>query len=117
MFVAAVLPVLGLTKFDFQHHSTVADRYVYLAMLGPALLLAFAVRKGGRTPVVIAGLLLLMLAVRSHVQSYAWKNGESIFHATLAMNADSLIANRGLGLIALSRGRRAEAEDTIVPDD
>ena len=110
VFVAAVLPVLGLTKFDFQHHSTVADRYVYLAMLGPALLLAFALRQGERTALMIGGVLLLMLGVRSHVQSYAWKNGESIFHATLAMNRDSLIAHRGLGLMALSSGRRADAE-------
>jgi tetratricopeptide (TPR) repeat protein len=115
VFVAAVLPVLGLTKFDFQHHSTVADRYVYLGMLGPALLLAFALRQGQRTALVIGGVvLLLILAVRSHVQSYAWKNGESIFHATLTMNRDSLIANRGLGLMALSRGRRADAEAHFV---
>ena len=123
ILVAAVLPVLGLTKFDFQHHSTVADRYVYLAMLGPALLLAFALRTGQRTALVVGGVVLLMFAVRSHVQSYAWKNGESIFHATLAKNPDSLIANRGLGLIALSSGRRTEAEEHFVrtlrshPDD
>lgn len=29
-------PMLGLMSFDFQQQSTVADRYMYLAMLGPA---------------------------------------------------------------------------------
>ncbi len=110
VFAASVLPVLGLVKFDFQHHSTVADRYVYLGMLGPALLLACAVHNGGRSTAVICGVLLLLLAARSHVQSYAWKNGESIFHATLATNPTSLIAHRGLGVIAMSAGRNADAE-------
>ena len=123
VLAAALLPVLGLTKFDFQHHSTVADRYVYLGMLGPALLLAFAVSNGGRTTAIVCGVLLVLLAARSHAQSYAWKNGESIFEATLETNRNSLIATRGLGLIALSEGRRADAEALFAatlrahPDD
>jgi tetratricopeptide (TPR) repeat protein len=100
IFVAAVLPVLGLTKFDFQHHSTVADRYVYLAMLGPALLVAMAVARGGRTAATVCAFLLMIFAMLSHVQARAWVNGESIYHKTLAANPDSLIANRGLGLLA-----------------
>lgn len=46
LFVVPLLPVLGLTPFVFQNQSTVADRYAYLAMLGPALAVADAV---GRT--------------------------------------------------------------------
>ena len=37
LFLAPLLPVLGFVPFAFQHISTVADRYTYLAMLGPAL--------------------------------------------------------------------------------
>jgi protein O-mannosyl-transferase len=123
IMAASLLPVLGLTKFDFQHHSTVADRYIYLGMLGPALLLAFAVSNGGRTTAIMCGVLLVLLAARSHAQSYAWKNGESIYNATLETNPNSLIATRGLGLIALSDGRRADAEALFAatlrahPDD
>ena len=43
VFVVGVFPVLGLTPFAFQRFSDVADRYVYLAMLGPALAVAAAV--------------------------------------------------------------------------
>ena len=107
---ASLLPVLGLTKFDFQHHSTVADRYVYLGMLGPAVLLAFATREGSRNTAAVCGVILLLLAMRGHAQSRSWKDGTSIFKATLSMNPKSLIANRGLALIALSEGRRADAE-------
>ncbi|MGB7156474.1 MAG: tetratricopeptide repeat protein [Tepidisphaeraceae bacterium] len=120
IFVACLLPVLGLTKFDFQHHSTVADRYAYLAMLGPALILAFAVRNGGRNAAVVVGALLFALAVRSHVQTHAWRDGRSIYQSTLATNPGSLIANRGLGLLA---GRSPDAERYFLraletkPDD
>ena len=40
LFLAGVAPVLGVVPFVFQNMSTVADRFVYVAMLGPALWLA-----------------------------------------------------------------------------
>jgi cytochrome c-type biogenesis protein CcmH/NrfG len=100
IFVAAVLPVLGLTKFDFQHHSSVADRYVYLAMLGPALLVAMAISRGGRTAATVCAFMLLIFAMLSHVQARAWTTGESIYRKSLDANPDSLLANRGMGLLA-----------------
>ncbi len=41
--VAGLLPVLGLIPFSQQRYSTVADRYFYLAMLGPAILFAWVI--------------------------------------------------------------------------
>ena len=41
LLVIGVAPVLGLTTFDFEMISTVADHYLYLAMLGPALAAAW----------------------------------------------------------------------------
>ena len=43
--VAFLLPVLGLVPFVYQGYSTVADRYMYLAMIGPALILAGALSR------------------------------------------------------------------------
>lgn len=40
LFLIPLVPVLGFTSFVFQNQSTVADRYAYLAMLGPALAVA-----------------------------------------------------------------------------
>ena len=44
LFLIPLTPVLGLKSFDFQLQSTVADRYVYLAMLGPAVALAMGMQ-------------------------------------------------------------------------
>ena len=41
LFAAAPLPVLGLVPFIHQDLSTVADRYVYASILGPALAVAW----------------------------------------------------------------------------
>ncbi len=110
VLVASLLPVLGLTKFDFQHHSTVADRYVYLGMLGPAVLLALAAVRGGRKTAIICTVVLLLLAARSRAQAWVWKDGTSIFRATLATNPSSLLTHRGLGSIALSLRLWSDAE-------
>ena len=40
LFVASLLPSLGLVPFDYQRYSTVADRYAYLALLHSAWPLA-----------------------------------------------------------------------------
>src|SRR5205085_2795817 len=62
MFVAAMAPVLGLVSFGFQGHSTVADRYAYLGMLGIAMLLAWWTARHWRPLwLTIAGMSLFAL--------------------------------------------------------
>ena len=48
IFVAGLAPVLGFVPFEFQSFSTVADRYVYLPMLGVALAVAGIMAQSGR---------------------------------------------------------------------
>jgi hypothetical protein len=47
-----LLPVSGLARFMFQIHSTVADHYMYLPMLGPAMALAWLIDRYGNPPAV-----------------------------------------------------------------
>ncbi len=47
LFVVGIVPVLGLVPFAFQRYATVADRYLYVSMIGPAL--ALAALLGGMT--------------------------------------------------------------------
>jgi tetratricopeptide (TPR) repeat protein len=103
IFVLGVLPVLGLVSFDFQAFSTVADHYLYLAMLGPALLAAWVVsRRRTRMAIPVAGVLIAMLAVRSHMQTGVWAGSRELFAHTLRVNPRSLVGNVNLASL-LSR--------------
>lgn len=124
LFVAPLLPVLGLVPFSFQQFSTVADHYLYLSMLGPALLAATALcgdRRG--LAWVGAAMVLAALAIVSFQQTLPWKDTTTLFTHNLQMNPRSLAANRVLGFLAARRGDVGAAERfysaalAIDPDD
>ena len=107
VFVAALLPVLGFVSFDFQGYSTTADHYLYLAMLGPAIMLAGLLTKAAETGVstatakraltlAVSGL-LIALAIRATLQTWHWADSQRLFEHTLAVNPDSLAGNVNLG--------------------
>ena len=110
VFAAGLLPVLGLMSFGFQQISTVADRYVYLSMLGPALALA-SVMAGSRSRVLefVCGAMLVLLAVGSRFQLSAWKNNEILFERALRQNPDSWMSQLNLGVGLAGLGRLDEA--------
>lgn len=113
LLVAAVLPVLGLVPFGFQVQSTVGDRYLYVAMLGPALALAGLLSVlNNRTAQVACGAWLLVLAGLSGAQARYWNNDVALFSQALAVNPRSWMAHNNLGLALLARRQpeRAAAE-------
>jgi tetratricopeptide (TPR) repeat protein len=97
IFVAALLPVLGLVPFDFQQYSTVADHYLYVAMIGTGLAAAAALMRD-RTPIAstIIGLTLVALAIRSFDQARHWRNSFTLFEHAVAINDRSWLANNNL---------------------
>jgi tetratricopeptide (TPR) repeat protein len=99
--VAALLPVLGLVPFMYQIHSTVADHYVYVAMLGPAIALAWGLSRvtAGRwtTAAGITGAALLVLAILSFAQLRFWRDENSVLQRTLAINPRSALAWNNVG--------------------
>ena len=117
LFVAALLPTLGLTPFTFQVYSTVADRYVYLALLGPALGLAWGLTRLAHLPrpafrlasrtVCACGLALLGLCART--QTFAWHDSIALFTQALSVNPQSWGACNNLATVALDLGRPADA--------
>jgi Flp pilus assembly protein TadD len=101
IFVVSLLPVLGWVPFFFQGYSTVADRYVYLALLGPALGLACGLRQLRRPGVigVASTLLLLLLGVGSARQVRVWYNTFTLFDHALQVNPRSALAYEKLGTV------------------
>lgn len=95
VFVAGLLPSIGIVPFDFQHYSTVADRYAYIAMLGPAIAVALLIAHLGRIAVGIAMALVGMLATLSIVQLSNWRDDWRLMTHTLEVNPASLAAASG----------------------
>jgi Flp pilus assembly protein TadD len=109
--LAALLPVLGLIPFSQQEVSTVADRYVYLAMLGPALLVAWVLQRipsagASVATVILAGLLAWLTAA----QLQYWRDTSALVAHTLAIDPGSVHGNV---MAALELGRRGQAQQAI----
>jgi tetratricopeptide (TPR) repeat protein len=107
IFVAALLPVLGFVPFMYQVHSTVADHYLYLAMLGPALALAWALtrvtQKHLTGAAALVGVLLIVLAILSVTQLGYWRDEETVLQRTLAINPCSALAQNNMGQVYAHR--------------
>jgi hypothetical protein len=98
LFVIPLLPVLGSVPFMFQAISTVADHYLYFAMLGPALLLAYGVRHWPTAPMRLAcAAILIACGVRSFIQTGAWENDFTLYRQAIATNPKSAVGYNNLG--------------------
>ena len=122
LFVIGAAPALGLTPFSFQRFSTVADRYVYLSMLGPALALAawLARWKGAdptrnltpsRKTLAIVAIVLALLGARSFAQTFVWMDTRRLFTHSLKINPRSYDAYEGLAADSEQRKKPQEAID------
>lgn len=119
LLVVGVLPVLGLTSFDFEMISTVSDHYLYLAMLGPALAAAWGMTRlhyNNRYPALAAGLVLAVLAVRSTDQMRYWQDSRTFFARALEINPRSWSAWYGLGYLEHMDGRALATRATAEAD-
>mgnify|MGYP000048469507 CR=1 FL=1 len=98
IFVAALLPVLGFVPFLFQYYSTVADHYLYVAMLGPALGLAWGLSAVRQAVWHIAtACALVMLACLSFIEAGYWRSSLDLWQRAVAVNPDSFLAHASLG--------------------
>lgn len=99
IFLLLPLPVLGLVPFYYQKFSTVADRYLYLAMLGPAIALAAILSEGRRVRVAMAAVVLIFLALRSHEQLQMWENNRALIHQIGKMNPQDADVHYSLAVV------------------
>lgn len=109
VFLAGFFTVSGVVPFIFQNSSGVADRYLYLSMLGPAIavsgLVYFYPRK-----LVVAGVFLVICAmsVRSHYQTGIWREPAILFEHALEYSRHVSMF-RNLGKIYMKEKRSEEA--------
>lgn len=100
IFTAAILPVSGLNPFFWQFYSTVSDHYVYIAMLGAAIVTASAVSKlpSRSIQAAVVGIVVLLLGLLSFRQSLVWENDLTLFSHMVDKNPDSFFAHNNLGV-------------------
>lgn len=111
IFALAILPVSGIIPFSYQGISTVADRYLYLAMLGPALACACFLRHyGNRFALAVFVIALLGWGAKSSLQLRHWQDSESFYRHAIAANPQSWFAFNNYGRHLQKEGRLPEAE-------
>lgn len=109
--VAGVLPASGIVPFNFQLYSTVADRYVYFALVGVAIVAAKLCAHVKHpafwwlVPFVLVG-----LACKSFLQTAVWHDERTLMAHTLSVNPRSSAGNSMLAGIAQAKGDYAVAE-------
>jgi tetratricopeptide (TPR) repeat protein len=110
IFVVGLLPVLGFVSFEFQRNSTVADRYVYLAMIGPAIASAWVLTWPKKKLAAICGIVVLgFFLLRSSRQIPYWHDTQTFFEHALRINPDSFLALNNLGFALADKGQDVEA--------
>ena len=116
LFVAFWLPTSGLIPFYYQHFSTVADRFLYLALLGPALAVAAILMRAptaAGTALVMAG--LIFSAVKSSSQLHYWSDALPLIEHMTEINPSpeshyslaALLAAQGHSDLAIAQYREA----------
>jgi hypothetical protein len=86
IYVVALLPTSGIVPFTFQYYSTVADRYAYLAMLGPALAVGLLLARCPARRAVLASVVLATLSLLSLAQLRHWKDDWTLAAYTVQTN-------------------------------
>jgi Flp pilus assembly protein TadD len=112
--LGVLLPVVGLVPFAYQNYSTVADRYVYLAMMGPAVIVAMALAKaiehGVTKPAFsVAAIVVAVLVVLTTCQVRYWDNSATLFAHAIKINPNSYGLRTNYGISLDDLGRPAEA--------
>jgi len=113
-FVLISLPTLGLVQVGYQ---AMADRYMYLPLLG---LLVIAVQLGAdlvralphrrRVAAAMFGLIAGSLGVLTWAQQAYWRDGNALFEHALAVRPDNVPARVQLAVVHLMAGEAADAE-------
>jgi tetratricopeptide (TPR) repeat protein len=112
-FLIALAPVIGLVQVGAQAR---ADRYMYIPMVGLAIMLAWGAADLARRwpairrPAGVAAIgACLAAAAVSAAQIQHWKNSETLFQHALDVTTDNYLAEHNLGSYLLATGRLPEA--------
>jgi protein O-mannosyl-transferase len=118
-FLINILPVAGFVPFGHMGHSFVADHFMYLPMVGVAVVFA-SISQGGLdrlhgrswlSEAFVAALYILVcaLAVLSIKQTFLWREPRHLWEATLKVTNTSAAAYNNYGTVLLNKGENQKA--------
>jgi len=116
-YLVTLLPVIGLVQVG---GASMADRYTYLPLVGPMVIVAWGVpdllarlgwseRRTGLALGLAALVAIATLGVCARAQAALWRDSVTLFTHTLRVTERNAAAHNGLGLTLLERGRVDEA--------
>ena len=110
IFMVGVLPTLGLIPHGYQIFSTVADRFLYLSMIAPALALSWIFLRSRKA--IISGIciaIVIAYSIAGIIQTKYWAGNLALFRHSLDVNPDSYMAHYNLGMTLSGEGSPAAA--------
>jgi Flp pilus assembly protein TadD len=102
-YLVMLLPVIGIVQVGMQ---AMADRYMYLPMVGLAVIVAW---ETARVLPVAGPVVVAACAILSWRQIPVWKDGMTLFTHALAVTSGNFVAHDNLGVELDRRGRQDEA--------
>jgi hypothetical protein len=106
-YLATLLPVIGIVQVGMQ---AMADRYMYLPMIGLLIAVAWsAVALNPRVAAAAGVLIAIGCAAVTSRQIPVWKDGLILFTHAIAVTKDNFVAHDNLGVELDRRGRFDEA--------
>jgi hypothetical protein len=110
VWLAGLFPMLGFVPFIYQRHSTVADRYVYLAMLGPAIMLGWYASRYARARIPAAILIVVLTACCIRQEAF-WTDSLHLFEHAAQVSPSAPFNHLNYGVALAEGGRTHEASD------
>jgi tetratricopeptide (TPR) repeat protein len=109
-YVVTLAPVIGLVQVGAQ---AMADRYTYVPLIGPFVMLAWGLgeldrrieHRGGRVAelaLVLAGVSALGISARRQVET--WKDSLTLFERAVSVTTGNAVAHYGLAAALFERG-------------
>jgi protein O-mannosyl-transferase len=112
-FFVSILPVSGLVQFGYMQHAFVADHFLYIPMVGLAVVVAtgvqFAFHRFRSTSAVTLVLLgsyavVCIMGVLAVRQAWLWRHPAALWEATLKVNKTSFLVYTNYSAILLTNG-------------
>jgi protein O-mannosyl-transferase len=107
-YLGMLVPVIGLVQVGWQGR---ADRYTYLPQIGLYIAVTWAVAdlttlwRRQRTILTVAALLtIVVLSWRAWIQTWYWRDSETLFNHALAVTTNNDVAENNLGIEYLRQG-------------